>query len=134
MSGPHFLAGVLASDSAWGLRIERTGTWLATMPILAGSSASRRRGLLGRDAMAPGEALIIAPTQGVHTFGMRFRIDIVGVSRDGRVVSVRRAVPRRRIVFSWKAFAIIELPSGATDQAGVVEGDRISAEPRIPGA
>ncbi len=128
---PHFLACALSVSTPWGLRVERNGAWLATDPILAGSSESRRRGLLGRDSMAPGEALVIAPSQGVHTFGMRFAIDIVGVNRAGVVVSVRRAVPRRRILFSLKAFAIVELKAGAIDQAELAVGDRLQAVARI---
>jgi hypothetical protein len=134
MSVPHFLAPAVAGDRRWGLLIERTNWWLATDAVLAGSSAARRRGLLGRDKMNEGEALVIAPTQGVHTFGMRFAIDVVGVSRSGVVVSVRRYVPRRRIVFSWKAFAIVELTAGATDQVGLVPGDRLVVADRIPGS
>jgi uncharacterized membrane protein (UPF0127 family) len=84
--------------------------------------------------MEPGEALVIAPTQGVHTFGMRFPIDIVGVTRSGAVVSLRRDVPRRRIVFSWKAFAIVELPAGATDRCGLAIGDLVEVVDRIPGS
>ena len=56
---------------------------------------------------------MIAPTQGVHTFGMRFALDIVGVNRAGEVVSLRAGVPRRRLVFSWRAFAIVEMEARA---------------------
>lgn len=131
MSRPHFLMPALKARDVWGLRIERTGTWLATDAEIAGSSSSRRKGLLGQESLAAGHALVIAPTQGVHTFGMRFAIDIVGVRRDGEVVSIRRAVPRRRIVFSLRAFAIVELAAGATDQGGLKVGDRLEvvAEP-----
>ena len=125
MSRPHFLDPALQASGASGLRIGRSGTWLATNAEVAGSSSARRQGLLGQDTLAAGHALVIAPTQGVHTFGMRFAIDIVGVGRDGTVVSIRRAVPRRRIVFSLRAFAIVELVAGATDQAGLVVGDRL---------
>lgn len=127
MSAGHFLAAVLSGGGTWGLQVERTGRWLATDAKLAGSSESRRRGLLGSDGLAPGRALVIAPTQGVHTFGMRFAIDIVGVSRQGKVVSIREAVPRRRVVFSWRAFAIVELAAGAAQNAGLKLGDRLLA-------
>jgi len=125
MNSPPFLAPALHSSGEWGLRIGRSGAWLATNAEIAGSSASRRKGLLGRESLAAGRALVIAPTQGVHTFGMRFAIDIVGVRRDGEVLSIRRGVPRRRIVFSLRAFAIVELAAGATDRAGLEIGDRL---------
>ena len=68
---------------------------------------------------------MIAPCQGVHTFGMRFAIDIVAVSRDGVVVKIRSHVPRRRIVLALKAYAIVELPSGSADAADLKIGDRL---------
>ena len=81
----HFLADVLKSGGSYGLLIERSGVWLARTVEAAVDSETRKRGLLGRDALDPDSAIVIAPSQGVHTFGMRFDIDIVGVARDGRV-------------------------------------------------
>jgi uncharacterized membrane protein (UPF0127 family) len=133
MSRPHFLVPALKASGEWGLRIERSAKWLATNAEIAGSSSSRRKGLLGRESLAAGHALVIAPTQGVHTFGMQFPIDVVGVGRDGKVVSIRRSVPRRRIVFSLRAFAIVELAAGATDQAGLEVADHLEVVTgRIP--
>ena len=123
MSRPHFLDPVLRTKGAWGLRIARTGALLAARAELAGSSKTRTRGLLGRDGLDAGEALVIAPCQGVHTFGMRFTIDIVGVARDGTVVTIRSRVPRRRIALSLRSFAIVELPAGASQGADLRVGD-----------
>ena len=109
--------------------IESTGTVLATHLEVAGDSASRRKGLLGRERLDPGCAVLIAPTQGVHTFGMRFAIDIVAISRDGVVVKIRSNVPRRRIVLSLKAFAIVELEAGAASAASLKVGDRLLVTP-----
>ena len=66
------------------LRNERTGLVVAATLEPAFDSASRKRGLLGRDGLAAGHALIIAPSNMVHTFFMRFPIDILIVSRGGR--------------------------------------------------
>jgi uncharacterized protein len=129
MTRPHFLAAAAGKPGRWGLRIVRSGNWLATDAELAGSSQSRRRGLLGADALAPGQALVIAPTQGVHTFGMRFAIDVVGVNRAGEVVSLRRGVPRRRIVLSWRAFAIVEAEAGRAESVDLRVGDQIEMIP-----
>jgi uncharacterized membrane protein (UPF0127 family) len=56
---------------------------------------------------------------------MRFDIDIVFVARNGRVVKVRHAVPRRRMTAALRAFAVIELPSGAAAAADVRADDRL---------
>jgi uncharacterized membrane protein (UPF0127 family) len=129
MKRPHFLAAAAGASEAFGLRIVRSGEWLATHAQLAGSSSSRRRGLLGATGLPPGHALVIAPTQGVHTFGMRFAIDVVGVNRDGEVVSLRPKVPRRRLVFSWRAFAIVEAEAGRAEALGLRVGDQLDVIP-----
>lgn len=109
------------------LVIERSGVPLATAVEVAGHSASRRRGLLGRDQLAAGAALVIAPCQGVHTFGMKFVIDIVAVNRDGVVIKMCSHVPARRIVVAWTAFAIIEMPAGQSERTGLRVDDRLIA-------
>jgi uncharacterized membrane protein (UPF0127 family) len=127
-SSRHFLAPVLDTPGRWGLRIERTGNWLVQTLELASDSDTRRKGLLGRDSLDPGIGFVIAPSQGVHTFGMRFPIDIVGVSRDGRVVKARGDVRPSRLVFALRAFAIVELATGVAAAAGLAVDDRLIAE------
>ncbi len=94
---------------------------------MAADSDARKRGLLGRDELAPDTGLVIAPSQGVHTFGMRFPIDIVGISRDGHVVKCRGDVAPRRLVFALRAFAILEVAAGVAARAGLAVGDRLIA-------
>lgn len=121
----HFLSPVAAGRCR--LVIERTGQVLASDAEIARDSASRKRGLLGRDSLDRGAAFVIAPCQGVHTFGMRFAIDIVAVDREGRVVKSLPCVPRRRIALAWSAFAFIELPANTLDRVDLFKGDRIVA-------
>lgn len=125
----HFLAPMLAASAEDDGRLmlwnERSQRPLATHLEGAFDSASRRRGLLGRDSLAEGSALIIAPCQAVHTFRMRFPIDIVFADRQGRVVHVRSHVGAGRLAGAWRAFATIELPAGAVQQGDVRIGDRL---------
>ena len=93
--------------------------------LTAFDSKSRRTGLLGRDSLPEESALIIAPSQAIHTFFMRFAIDVAFVSRDGLVLKVRHSVPPRRIAVSWRAFAIIQLPAGALESSDTRPGDRL---------
>jgi uncharacterized protein len=122
----HFLTDALKRSQPFGLRIERNQRWLVRSVETAANSATRKRGLLGRESLDEGTGLVIAPCQGVHTFGMRFPIDIVGVSRDGRVVKVRERVPARRLVFALKAFAILELAAGGVGRSELAEGDTLT--------
>jgi uncharacterized membrane protein (UPF0127 family) len=105
------------------LRNARTGLPVATQVETAFSSSDRRRGLLGRDGLSAGQALVIAPTNLVHTFSMRFAIDILFVARDGRVLKVRQAVPPRRIAGSLGGFAVVELAAGESARSGTQAGD-----------
>ena len=91
--------------------------------LTAFDSKSRQKGLLGRDSLPEGSALIIAPSQAIHTFSMRFAIDVAFVAKDGRVLKVRQAVPPRRIAVAWRAFAVIELPAGALEASDTRPGD-----------
>ena len=69
---------------------------------------------------------MIAPSQGVHTFGMRFPIDIVGVTRDGRRrKGQKRRASGTRLVFALRAFAILEMAEGVAAHAGLAVDDRL---------
>ena len=102
---------------------------IAEQLLTAFDSASRRQGLLGRDSLPGGSALIIAPSNAVHTFFMRFPIDILFVRRDGHVIKVRSAVRPWRIAASLRAFAVIELPAGSLAQSKTTRGDRLICRP-----
>jgi hypothetical protein len=90
----------------------RTGRLVAHSLSTAFDSTSRRTGLLRHDALAEGSALIIAPTSAIHTFFMRFPIDVAFVARTGRILKVRRDLPPWRIAAAWRGYAVVELPAG----------------------
>lgn len=89
-------------------------------------SSSRRRGLLGRDSLAENAALVIAPCNSVHTFFMRFAIDVMFVDRSGTVLKVRHAVPAWRMSGTLGAFAVIEMASGALRKTGTHARDVVT--------
>jgi hypothetical protein len=129
---PGFLAPLLKpADVALVLRHAGTGTIVADHLEAALDSASRRKGLLGREGLPPGAGLVIAPSNAVHTFSMRFAIDVVFVRRSGVVVKVRRSMPKARIAAAFMAFAVIELPAGTAERTGVRAGDRLEIVPAI---
>jgi uncharacterized membrane protein (UPF0127 family) len=119
-----FLSRLPASSSAaHGVRNQRTGELLATRVLLALDSATRRTGLLKHASLPDGAAMVIAPTSAVHTFGMRFPIDVVFVARDGRVLKTRSSVPAWRMAGALGAHAVIELAAGALARCETVRGD-----------
>ena len=121
-----FLGPLLRSnDSSFALTNTRNNQVVARTLLTAFDSASRRKGLLGRDSLPEGSALIIAPSSAIHTFAMRFAIDVLFVAKDGRVVKMRQAVPARRIAVALRAFAVIELPAGALERSDTRAGDQL---------
>ena len=79
--------------------------------------------------MATGEALIIAPSNAIHTFFMRFDIDVAFVRRDGRIVKLRQSMPPWRLAFAVGAFAVVETPVGAFESAATTPGDSLALVP-----
>lgn len=121
-----FLAGMADGDPPRALMNARTGRVLASAVDVAGTSESRRRGLLGRDSLDPSAALVIAPCSAIHTFFMRFVIDAVFVDRAGRVLKVVQHLKPWHIAASFRAYAVIELNAGSVQRSdGVVAGDRV---------
>ena len=104
------------------------GVLLAERACIASTSAERRRGLLGREHLVSGEGLLIAPCECVHTFGMRFPIDVVFFSRRRAVLKVAAALPKRRITFCVRAAGVLELQAGAVEKSGTECGDHLVLE------
>ena len=124
-----FLTPLLEGTAGCVLRNARTGRTVATALELAFDSDSRRRGLLGRDSLADGAALIIAPCSSIHTFFMRFAIDVAFVTREGRIVKACHDLRPWRIAIAPGAFAVIELPSGTLARCNTVWGDTLAIGP-----
>jgi uncharacterized membrane protein (UPF0127 family) len=127
---PGFLKPLVnAPREPFALRNARNGLVVAERLEPAFDSDTRRKGLMGRDGLAAGSALVIAPSNSVHTFFMRFPIDIVFAGRDGRVLKIRPEVAPWRIAGALRGFAVIELPSGSARQADVRAGDLLEVVP-----
>jgi uncharacterized membrane protein (UPF0127 family) len=127
---PSFLSPLLRDPaSSFCLRNARSRAIVATRVLTAVDSASRRTGLLGQAAMPDGCALVIAPTNAIHTFFMRFTIDVAFVTRDGRVVKIRPALRPWRLTGALRAWAVIEVGSGALARSGTARGDHLEVVP-----
>jgi uncharacterized membrane protein (UPF0127 family) len=98
------------------LRLLRADTGAVVVEALevADGPWSRFKGLQFRAGLAPGSGLLLVPCPSVHTFFMRFAIDVVLLDRGGRVVAVRRGVRPWRVVLPVRgAHAALELPAGS---------------------
>ena len=101
---------------------------MAHQLLPAFDSATRNAGLLGRHSLDPGTAMIIAPTNAVHTFFMRFPIDIAFVRKDGRILKVRDGVRAWRLAAAWGAYAVVEMAAGSFELAATGVGDSLAVE------
>jgi len=105
---------------------ETRGMVLARSVSPAFTSTARRKGLLGRESLAPGEGLWIVPCEGIHTVGMRFAIDVVYLDRGCRVRKLVRNVRSWRISLCLAAHSVLELPQGAAAPEKCQVGDILS--------
>ncbi len=107
------------NSSKAGIIVARRVLWAAT-------SQQRRRGLLGRDQLDEGEGMYIVPTELVHTFGMRFPIDVAFLSEDGVVLKINRDLrPYRVSKLAIHAQGALELAAGRLAETGTEVGDTI---------
>jgi uncharacterized membrane protein (UPF0127 family) len=105
------------------------GTIVGECIRVAESGLARIVGLLGERELLPGDGLLIVPSQGVHTWGMWFPIDIAVLDGEWKVIAIRRKVrPFRMTRLYWKAAAVLELPSGMLDSTSTLVGDTIEFE------
>jgi len=96
---------------------------------VAATRASRAVGLLSRSSLEPGEALWIVPSRGVHTWGMRFTIDVVALDEAGMVIDCVSNLRPWRVRLPRRGTAgVLELPAGTLAASGTNVGHRILLE------
>jgi uncharacterized membrane protein (UPF0127 family) len=86
------------------------------------------RGLLGRRGLPRGHGLFIEPTWSVHTWFMRFPIDVVFLDRDLTVLKIRKDLGPWRTSARFRARSVLELASGECDRVRLEVGDRLAFE------
>jgi len=103
----------------------RTDQPVASTVEIASTRATRRKGLLGRDSLAAGSALVLTPCNAVHTVGMRFPIDVVFIDSKGLVRKIVQGLPPWRMAVSPLSRATIELAAGQLASEMLRVGDRL---------
>ena len=112
-----------------GYALNRTrNAYLATHVRVAATHWSRFRGLMATDAarFPAGDGLWITPCHGVHTFAMRFPIDVIYLSGDKVVVHIEENLkPWRVAPVRLRAASVLELPGSTLNATSTAVGDVI---------
>lgn len=105
------------------------GRWLTAddRPVapleIAATRKARRRGLLGRSGIQG--ALLLRPASSIHTFGMKFAIDVAFCDRALRVIQVRTLPPGRLTRPRPLASTVFEAEAGSLDAWGIIPGTQL---------
>jgi len=95
----------------------------------AGTSETRKKGLLGRASFERGEGIYIVPTQWIHMIGMKFPIDVAFLDDKGKVLATHhRLKPNRFSKLVLRANGALELPEGTLAETGTAQGDVVVFE------
>lgn len=123
---PSFLNSLVGAQADQYLLVNRqTDAVVATRLIPAFDSKSRRTGLLEHNRLEAGAAMLIAPSNAIHTFFMRFPIDVAFVRKDGCILKVQPGLQPWRIAAAWGGHAVVEMAEGAFARAGAKAGDML---------
>lgn len=102
---------------------------MATRATVARGFWGRALGLAGRSTLQAGEALCLRPCTGIHTFFMRFPIDVAFLASGGTVLRTFIALrPWRATPILPSAHCALELPAGTLEATGTCEGDVLQLE------
>ncbi len=98
---------------------------LADAAHSADTSEQRRTGLLKHTHLDPGDGLWIVPCESVHSFFMKFTIDVLYLDRQYRVKKIRPEMVPWRASACLTAHSVLELPAGTIARTGTQAGDQL---------
>ena len=113
------------------MRVRNTSknTVLAEQTVMANTSERRRTGLLKHESLPRGEGLWIAPCEAVHSFWMKFSIDVLYLNKKKQVVKIRSNMVPWRLSACFRAHSVLELPAGMAAETHTAPGDQLKFEP-----
>ena len=128
---PSFLNILVGARADEFLLVNRqTNAVVAGHLIAAFDSQSRRTGLLEHKGLEDGTAMVIAPTNAIHTFFMQFPIDVAFVAKDGRILKIQEGLRPWRIAAGWGAYAVVEMAAGSFARSNTRAADVLTVRRR----
>ena len=108
------------------LRDITRATTVGTRITIADTFLTRLIGLAGRKRLDAGCGLLIRPSSGIHTIGMRFPIDVVALNKKMVVLKLwQRVAPLRMTGINLRTHSVLELPAGQIEQCRMQVGDQL---------
>jgi len=108
-------------------------TNLRTLPynvLVADKLLDRAIGLIGTPTLGPNIALHIVPCSGIHTFGMKYPIDVVFLDKKGKVVLLSQNLKANKFTkFLLNVKSVLELPSGSIKENNIQVGNYLLVKP-----
>lgn len=98
---------------------------LAQQVAVADNFFTRLKGLLGTKELPRGKALLITPCNSVHTFGMRYAIDVFFVSKTGKILKVVPFMPPGKLAWCRQSAFVLELWAGAAAEHNISVGESV---------
>ena len=115
------------------LREAETGRAIAEQAEIADTFWKRGIGLIGRKSLAEGAALWLEPCNGIHTFGMRFAIDVLYLDKNGVALRLLPNTRPNRICLPLRGVRVtVEFPAGTLAARNVCGGARYELVPPSP--
>ena len=110
----------------------RNGKELSNNVDVSDTLFKRMKGLLGKSEMQNGESLWIKPCMSIHTFWMKFPIDVIFLNKKNHVVAtIKNLKPNRLTRLYPKAVSVLELPAGTIEATSTEIGDEIEIARKI---
>jgi len=107
--------------------LQRKGSYIAEFSVLmANTVLTRARGLLFRAPMTDDRAMLISPCNSVHTWFMGYKLDVVFLNREKKIMHIAENIKPWRFAYHFKASAVIEFNAGVVAKYGMTVGDVFS--------
>ncbi len=109
------------------LNVRKNGIALNLKIKLADSFWSRFKGLMFKNFLPADEGLLITPCNSVHTFSMRFEIDIIFIDEGGLILAIEHSLPANKVTKPLKGCVkILELAAGTAQKLNFKVGDQLN--------
>jgi len=103
---------------------ENTNKLLISNVIMADTFITRLKGLMFKKKLEENTAMLIHPCNMIHTFFMKFPLDILFISKEYEVIYViENMLPGNTSPFIKKAMGVLELPAGTIEKTNTKKGD-----------